>query len=133
MFDRKGALDAYRSVSVEGGVAAADPKQLITMLYDGALMQLARARGFMQQREPAAKGEAIGRAIDILGGLRGALDAEKGGEIAERLDALYDYMERRLTLANIENRVEMLDEVSNLLNEIRGAWQAIPVNAEKTG
>jgi|SRR5690606_1273064 len=131
MFDRKGALDAYHRVSVEGGVAAADPKQLITMLYDGALTHLARARGFMQQREPAAKGEAISRVIDILGGLRGALDAEKGGEIAERLGALYDYMERRLTLANIENRVEMVDEVSHLLNEIRSAWQAIPAGAEQ--
>ena len=49
-----------------------------------------------------------------------------GGQIADNLGELYDYMCRRLLKATTENRVEMLDEVSKLLHEIRGAWLAIP-------
>lgn len=134
MYDRRGqnALDAYRSAGVEGGVAAADPRQLIAMLFDGALEHVAAARGHMQRNEPAARGEAIGRVIRIIGGLRGALDLEQGGEIATRLDALYDYMERRLTLANLESRLDLLDEVVNLLNELRDGWRKMPVATESS-
>jgi flagellar protein FliS len=49
-----------------------------------------------------------------------------GGEVSHNLDALYDYMCRRLMQANASNKPEWLDEVSRLLNEIRSAWLQIP-------
>jgi flagellar protein FliS len=62
--------------------------------------------------------------------LRSSLDMNAGGEIARNLEDLYDYMERRLTAANVESSVEMLDEVASLLKQIKEAWDAIgdPVN-----
>ena len=118
-------LAAYQSAAAHGGVAASDPHRLIVMLLDGALERIATARGCMQRNETAEKARLINRAMSIIGELRNSLDLRKGGQIAANLAELYDYMCRRLLLATTENKVEMLDEVSTLLHEIRGAWLAI--------
>ena len=74
----------------------------------------------------AAKGSAISKAISIIdNGLRASLDKEAGGEIAANLDALYDYMSRRLLHANLKNDVTIIDEVHGLLADLRGAWVEI--------
>jgi flagellar protein FliS len=72
------------------------------LLFAGAQAAIGKARGAMQQQQIAAKGEAISKAIDIIAnGLKLSLDVEKGGELAERLDALYDYLVLRLLRANL--------------------------------
>jgi len=80
----------------------------------------------MEKNEPAKKGENISVAISILDGLRISLDKSAGGEIAQNLDDLYDYMGRVLLKANLKNDPSLLDEVAGLLNEIKSAWDAIP-------
>jgi len=120
------ALKEYGKVSVQTGASYASPHRLITMLLDGALEKISSAKGFLQRGEIANKGNYISWAISIIEGLRLSLDVEKGGEVAENLDRLYDYMERRLVEANAGNSEEMLDEVSNLLVTIKTAWQEIP-------
>lgn len=118
-------LAAYQSAAAHGGVAASDPHRLIVMLLDGAVERIVTARGCMQRNETAEKARLINRAVSIIGELRNSLDTRNGGQIAANLSELYDYMCRRLLLATSENKVEMLDEVSALLHEIRGAWLAI--------
>ncbi|WP_116811818.1 flagellar export chaperone FliS [Steroidobacter cummioxidans] len=118
-------LAAYQSAAAHGGVAASDPHRLIVMLLDGALERIATARGCMQRNETSEKARLINRAMSIIGELRNSLDLRNGGQIAANLAELYDYMCRRLLLATTENKVEMLDEVSTLLHEIRNAWLAI--------
>lgn len=118
-------LAAYQSAAAHGGVAASDPHRLIVMLLDGALERVATARGCMQRNETSEKARLINRAVSIVGELRNSLDLRNGGQIAANLAELYDYMCRRLLLATTENKVEMLDEVSSLLHEIRSAWIAI--------
>ena len=118
-------LAAYNSVSTHGGVAAADPHRLIVMLMDGALERISTARGCMTRGETVDKARLLNRAISIIAELRSSLDMKAGGQIAMNLNELYDYMCRRLLRATGENRVEMLDEVIQLLHEIRGAWLAI--------
>jgi flagellar secretion chaperone FliS len=124
-------LAAYSSAQAHGGVAAADPHRLIVMLMDGALERITTARGCLARGETAEKARLINRAVSIIGELRTSLDFKGGGQIAANLGELYDYMCRRLLKANGENRVEMLDEVSKLLQEIRTAWAAIPNEARK--
>jgi flagellar protein FliS len=122
---RKG-IDAYAEVGVETGVAAADPHKLILMLFDGTLAAIAKARLAMSRGEIAAKGAAISKAIEIIdGGLKASLDVSAGGALAERLAALYDYMLNRLLAANLRNDASLLDEITRLLNELRGAWAQI--------
>lgn len=116
-------LNQYRSVDAYGAAASSDRMQLVLRLMQGALDRIATARGHMQRREPAPKGEALGRAVRMIDGLRSCLDHERGGEIAANLAALYDYMTRRLTEANLRNDPRGLDEVADLLDEIRGGWE----------
>jgi flagellar protein FliS len=120
------ALNQYQKVGNQSTAAFANPHRLIQMLMEGALEKISTAKGFMQQKNIAKKGEYIGWAISIIEGLRVSLDFEKGGEISENLNALYNYMERRLSTANAKNSVEMLDEVFSLLSEIKEGWDAIP-------
>ena len=122
-------LAAYSSAQAHGGVAAADPHRLIVMLMDGALERITTARGCLARGETAEKARLINRAVSIIGELRSSLDPKAGGQLAANLGELYDYMCRRLLKATAENRVDLLDEVSKLLHEIRTAWVAIPSEA----
>lgn len=86
----------------------------------------------MENGNIAAKGTAISKAIDIISnGLAASLDIEKGGELAERLAALYEYMSSRLLWANLKNDLSALDEVATLLSEIQDAWRQIVPNAQQ--
>jgi flagellar protein FliS len=124
--------NAYQQIRSHGGVESADPHGLITLLMDGALERLVKARAHMVRGEVAAKGEAISRCIEILGGLRGSLDAKADPALVERLDSLYDYMSRRLLQANLRDDASLIDEVSNLLQPIRDSWVKIaPVAAQR--
>jgi flagellar protein FliS len=119
-------LAAYQRVCVETGVPAADPHKLVLMLYEGALLALSDAKLHMTRRETADKGRALSKAIMIIdGGLKASLDIKAGGELGERLASLYDYMCDRLLHANLHNRPEIIDEVRQLLMELRGAWEQI--------
>lgn len=120
------AIHQYSQVRTQGGVEHASPHQLTAMLFDGALSRIASARGHMDRNEIAPKGECVSKAIDIIEGLRTSLDHQRGGELATNLEALYDYMVRRLMQANAQNDPRGLDEVSNLLRQIKDAWDAIP-------
>lgn len=117
---------AYAQVGVETGVSTADPHKLILMLFDGAIMAIAKAVAAMEGKDIPAKGQAVSKAIEIiLNGLKASLDLEVGGELASRLAALYDYMSERLLYANLHNNRAALDEVSGLLHSLREAWEGI--------
>ena len=118
-------LQQYRQVNTQARVESASPHRLIQMLMQGALDRIATARGAMERGEIATKGEQISWAISIVGGLRGSLDLETGGDLAGNLHDLYDYMERQLLQANIRNEIALLDEVSGLLREIKSAWDEV--------
>ena len=119
--------ESYAKVGVDAAVETADPHRLILMLFDGATVAISLARIHMENGQIADKGAAISKAIDLItNGLAASLDKEAGGELAERLAALYEYMAQRLLFANLKNSVAALDEVSELLNALRDAWAQIP-------
>jgi flagellar protein FliS len=119
------AAQSYSSLKVHSGVEDASPHRLIQMLFEGALERIAQAKGAMQQNQIARKGELIGKAINIVGGLQGSLNDKEGGALATNLDELYDYIIRRLAQANFANDISILDECGRLLGEIKSAWDAI--------
>lgn len=122
---RRGAA-AYSSVGIETGVTTADPHKLILMLFEGALLQIGTAAIALENKDVPAKGMAISKAIEIiLNGLKVSLDYEAGGELAQRLGALYDYMTQRLLYANLHNSRPAMDEVTQLLTDLKSAWEAI--------
>jgi flagellar protein FliS len=116
---------SYRQLDVETSVDGASPHRLIEMLFEAAIASIQRARAAMDAGDLSVKGESITRAIRIVDeGLKASLDA-RGGEISERLGALYDYVGRRLLSASARNDVSALDESSALLSELRDAWSGI--------
>ena len=122
--------NAYANIGVETGVVAASPHKLITMLFDGALVAIAMGQKHMKSGDIQNKGKSITQAILIIeSGLRASLNKNVGGEIALNLDALYEYMGRRLFMANVENSQEILEEVHGLLDGLRDAWETISPNA----
>ena len=120
------AMNAYTRSALEMEVNSANPHRLILMLFDGVLTALAAAKGQIQRQQTGEKGVMLSKAISILEeGLRLSVDKTAGGELAEQLDALYEYMSHRLLMANISNDVAAIDEVTGLLTLLRDAWLQI--------
>lgn len=125
----KGRMNQYRNTGLSGAIEGASPHRLIQMLMEGALDRIASAKGYMERGAISEKGSQISWAISIIDGLRASLDKSVGGEIAQNLDNLYGYMTIRLADANLRNEPSYLDEVSDLLRQVKGAWDAIPREA----
>ena len=122
----RAAINAYANVGLGTDIMSADPHKLTSMLFEGALLAIARARHALARNEPATKGQFISKAIAIIGeGLHASLDKDVGGELARNLSVLYDYMVKRLVHANIKNDDAALDEVARLLTELKEAWDSI--------
>ena len=122
----RNAAHVYANVGLETGVVAANPHQLIIMLYEGAELAVRMAIRHMNDGDIERKSATIPQASSIiLDGLRAALDPQQGGDIALRLDDLYEYMNKRLMLAHIKNETAPLEEVLGLLRELHDAWLQI--------
>lgn len=120
--------ESYATVGIDVAVETADPHRLILMLFDGAIAATTIAKMHMEQGDIPQKGTKISKAIDLIGSGRASLDLESGGQLAEHLAALYDYMVQRLFWANAKNEAAALEEVTILLTELRDAWAQISPN-----
>ena len=115
----------YGAVNVESDVASADPHRLVAMLLDGALVRVSKAKVEIEQGRTEEKITHLTQAVAIVDSLRASLNFEVGGEIVGNLEALYDYITTQLVLANSQNSIETLDEISVLLKEVSDAWSGI--------
>jgi flagellar secretion chaperone FliS len=120
------SISAYQAATVHGGVAAADPHALITLLMNGALERIVKARSCIVNKSLVEKAGLIHRSVSIIDQLRNSLNLESGADVAANLDRLYDYMCRQLLKATVENNIAPLDEVTKLLTQIRDAWTQMP-------
>ncbi len=129
----KNAVSTYSKISIETGVLAADPHQLIMLLFDGAIKAISDASQQMQANKIPEKGRLITRAISIIeSGLRASLNKKVGGELAHNLDALYTFLAKELLIANSNNDLKKMDEVKKCLIDLRDAWLKIaPVKAKQ--
>jgi flagellar protein FliS len=121
-------LAAYRSTQVQSRT----PLELVVMLYDGALRFIGTARDAVERRDIPARREALDRAMAIVSELQSTLNMDAGGELAARLDGLYDYINDRLITAAMQNSVEPLDEARKILDTLRDAWSTIAGAQERT-
>jgi len=129
--NQRSALQKYNQIRAHVQTEGASPHRLIQILMDGAIEKIRLARVLIERGDIPGKISQINWALSIIDGLRQSLDMDNGGEIASNLEALYDYMQRRLIVANAENDPQMLDEVTSLMLEIKTAWDAVPENISK--
>lgn len=123
---RQRALASYGDVKHTTAASGADNIQLIQMLFDGLIESLSTAKGHIERGSINEKSKSLARAGRIVVGLQGALDFEKGGDIARNLNELYSYVTRRLFHVNAHNDLGALSEVHSLMQEISQAWQVVP-------
>lgn len=124
-------INAYKKGNLKQEVASADPHKLTLMLMQGALDRLAYGKGCIERKDFEGKAEHLSRVSAIIMNLRDTLDLESGAEVGENLFALYDYMMQRVTDANVQNDLNIMDEVINLLLPIKSAWASIPDEAKQ--
>lgn len=117
--------DSYRSVDLEAKAASSSPYELVLMLFDGLLDELARARGHIEGKRFQQKGRSLEKCLNILNGLSSALDYEAGGELVQGLARLYDYCIYRLSEVSVSLSLEGLDEVVRLLGVLREGWEGV--------
>ena len=122
-----GAHDTY----LESRVLSAEPLELVRMLYQGAIGAVQDARYNLAEGKILERSRAISKALRILTELTAALDRERGGDLADRLAGLYDYMQKRLLDANFQQIDAPLGEVSGLLRTLSEGWAGIskPIDA----
>lgn len=116
---------AYRSTAVETRVHEADPHQLIALMLEGAIQRLRMAEACIASGDLTRKAKAASEAGAIVDSLSGCLDFSQGGDIAVRLEALYDYASRRIVAANAANDAQAFGEVAGLLDDVFAAWKQI--------
>jgi len=119
------ALKAYRSAHVDVRCSDADKRDLVIMMYDGAIEAIRLARAHAERTERKAVSAAVTRALSILSGLRDTLDLQKGGSVAAHLDDFYQFLIRKLVRASGAAEVADLAECEDLLGQVREAWASI--------
>lgn len=110
------------ALELEKQVANVSPHKLIELMLDGAIERIDQAKKTLSEGEHEEAGLLIGKAIGIVGGLKDSLDFNEGGEIASRLDTLYDYINNRLGVAEVDTGDEILSEAGQLLGEVKSGW-----------
>jgi flagellar protein FliS len=102
------------------------PYRVITMLLDGALERVDQAIISLDEGDFDEASILVGKTIGIVGGLRESLDTKQGGELANNLDLLYEYILGQLQVIDeFHEPVIILDEVRKLLNEVHLGWVEI--------
>lgn len=124
-YNSREALKQYRQLGLESEIDSASPHRLIQLLFASALNRIAVAQGAIERGDIPLKGEQIGKAMSVVSGLRSSLDSETGGELAQNLDALYEYIGLRLLRASSANDLEALAEAADLLKTLKSGWDGI--------
>lgn len=117
--------DSYRSVDLESRAASASPYQLVLVLFDGLIDELARARGHIEHKRYQQKGQSLEKCLNIFNGLNSSLDYDNGGEVVAGLSRLYEYCIYRLSEVSVSLSLEGLDEVVQLTSVLREGWDGV--------
>ncbi len=112
-------FDAYRKSAID----TSDNVKLVSLLFDGAVNFLKIACAKMEQRDIRGKGVYLGKVTGIVAELNSSLDMEQGGEIAQNLRKLYDFVQDRLLIANRKNDMTALKEAERVLETLRSGWK----------
>jgi flagellar protein FliS len=124
------SLKKYQQVN-KSKAQEASPYQLVAMLFQKLLDNIATAKGAISQKNYAKKGSELSNALSIIGVLEASLDFEQGGEISNNLASIYLYCSEQLLLASTNNDIDKLNDVARILIPIKSGWDEIPLENQK--
>lgn len=119
---------AYRRTQIQ----TSDPKQIVILLYEGAISRLGQAREAIERGDNQTRTASITRVLEIVHFLSNSLDHERGGEISANLARLYDYVRDIVSMGNIETDTAKFDEAASLLATLLEAWRQVCGNPNAT-
>tara|TARA_B100000795_G_C22633656_1_gene373610 strand:+ start:83 stop:490 length:408 start_codon:yes stop_codon:yes gene_type:complete len=122
------ALSQYGKIKDDTQTMYASPHQLMLMLFDGALEAMSTTIAAIQNKNFELRSKQNTRSITIINGMRECLDMEAGGELADNLFSLYQYMAQELFRASFKNDTETIRNIQTMLKDIRGSWEKIPID-----
>lgn len=122
------SVKKYSQVSVSN-INEMTPYEQINLIFSNILGRLAASKGFIERKEIEKKGENISSCILLFGALQDALnfEVEQGPSISNNLLSLYDYCQRKLVEANVNNDIAAINEVISIVKEVKEGWDAIPL------
>jgi flagellar protein FliS len=118
---RERALSTYKQMSIE----TAGPAELVLMLYNRALRSMEEATGCISRKDIEGSNRSLQKAQDIVDELRVSLNVSAGGKLARDLDAVYEYVNSRLLMANVKKDASLVNEARRVLGEIRDGWAEV--------
>ena len=122
------ALAQYGQIKNDAQTAYASPHQLMLMLFDGAIEAMSMTVGAIQNKNFELRSKQNTRSITIINGMRDCLDMEAGGDLANNLYSLYQYMAQELFKASFKNDADTIQNIQAMLKDIRESWEKIPLN-----
>jgi flagellar protein FliS len=112
--------EAYKKTQIQ----TADQGNLILMCYDGTVNYLKKAKKAHEEKNLQAWSTFLSKAQNVLWELVNSLNFD-AGEISYNLDALYNYMIRRIVDAEYNTNLDAVDEVIAYLEDMRETWSKI--------
>ena len=118
--------ESYKKMQIQ----TANPATLILMLFDRAIVLLDRAKNEILEKQYEEKGYSLTKANEIIAELLGALDMEKGGEIASSLSRLYNFVMHEIIDADKNKNTNAIDNAKRIVSELRESWISIKDNPD---
>ncbi len=112
-------------------ILTASPEKIVQLLYEGAILHLERSHTALQDpttTHSAQVGESLSKALGIVGELRSSLDREAGGDLATKLDLLYEFSVDEISQANISRTPEHVEHTLHVLRTLKEGWDGIIPN-----
>lgn len=119
------AYGSYHATSLDAQTARASPVELVLLLTDGLLDELARARAHIVAKRYEQRAASINKCVDIINGLSSSLDFDGGGQVVANLAKLYEFSVGHLHAAGIRQDPAMIDEVVKIMGTIRAGWAGV--------
>jgi flagellar protein FliS len=109
----------------ENAIATQPRGRLIVLLYEGAIKFLKQAQRELAAGNMAGKGEYINKAVAVLNELDSSLNVDDGGEIAQNLRRIYQFVIRHLAEANVQRNPQYIQNVIDCLESLNEGWKTI--------
>ncbi len=124
--------DLNKDLYKKNNVNTANPLKIVVLLYEAAIKNLDNAEEYLDDFKSYDKAtNYLNKSIDIITELRISLDFNKGGKIADNLNALYDFCLEKIKEANLKKEKKTLREAKKILQDLLSAWNQLESQNKK--